>query len=194
MADFKEHFDESSRIASSLADHTRKITEIVQTVETSLKAGGKLIVFGNGGSAAQAQHVAAELVVRFKKDRIALPAIALTSDTSILTATANDYGFEYIFSRQIEALAKPNDVVLALTTSGNSPNVLRAIETAARLKLKTIALLGKDGGKLREKTDIELIVDSQNTARIQEAHLLILHMVAETVENDLSQSRGFFGE
>lgn len=187
MANLKEHINESSRVISSLGHCTEEISAILQAVENSLHTGGKLIVFGNGGSAAQAQHIAAELVVRFKKDRKTLPAVALTTDTSILTATANDYGFQYIFSRQLEALAGPNDLVLALSTSGNSPNVQRAIEKAKDLKMKTVALLGKDGGKVKGKADIELIVDSYATERIQEAHLLILHIIAETVESDFFQ-------
>jgi len=188
MTNVREHIDESSQVMSSLAHRTREISEIVEAVENSLNASGKLIVLGNGGSAAQAQHIAAELVVRFKSDRKTLPAIALTTDTSILTATANDYGFEYVFSRPLEALADSGDVVLALSTSGNSPNVLKAVEKARELGILTIALLGKGGGKLKGKADIELIVDSNATERIQEAHLLVLHIIAETVESSFARS------
>lgn len=187
MAAVREHIDESLKTISCLVNYTQRISEIAVAIVHSIRRDGKLIVFGNGGSAAQAQHIAAELVVRFKSDQISLPAIALTADTSILTATANDYGFEQIFSRQLEALARPNDVVLALSTSGNSPNILSAIEKAKELKLKAIALLGKGGGKLKGKTDIELIVDSYKTERIQEAHLLILHIMAELIESGFSK-------
>jgi D-sedoheptulose 7-phosphate isomerase len=182
MDDVKETIGRSSRTVSSLADESQRISEIVEAVVSALRKGGKLIVFGNGGSAAQAQHVVAELVVRFKTDRRPLPAVALTTDTSIITAGANDYGFSCVFARQLEALAAPDDIALALSTSGNSPNVLAAVEKAKKLGLKTLALLGKGGGKLKGETDIELIVDSQGTDRVQEAHLLILHILAETVE------------
>jgi len=183
MASIRECIDESSRIVSGLIREEEEISAIARAITESLKRGGKLIVFGNGGSAAQAQHLVAELVVRFKTDRAPFPALALTTDTSILTAAANDYGFPYTFSRQLEALAASDDIVLALSTSGNSPNVLRAVEKAKELKLKTIALLGKGGGKLKGEADIELIVDSQATDRIQEAHLLLLHIIAETIES-----------
>ncbi len=187
MANIREYIDQSSRILSSLVRHTGTISEIAEIIAKSIEGGHKLLIFGNGGSAAQAQHMAAELIVRFEKDRQALPAIALTTDTSILSAAANDYGFEHIFSRQLEALACQGDVVVALSTSGDSPNVVRAIEKAKELKLKTVALLGKDGGKLKGKTDIEIIVESHHSGRIQEAHLLILHIIAETVESDFSE-------
>jgi D-sedoheptulose 7-phosphate isomerase len=194
MANVREHIDESSRVISSLAHRTKEISEILKAIESSLNAGGKLIVLGNGGSAAQAQHVAAELVVRFRNDRRTLPAIALTTDTSILTAMANDYGFEYVFSRPLEALADSGDVVLALSTSGNSPNVLKAVEKARELGIVTVALLGRGGGQLKGKADIELIVDSDATERIQEAHLLILHIIADTVESGFIRSRGLLEE
>lgn len=185
MTKIREYIDESSKIIASLFHHTERISEIIENIEKCLKESGKLLVFGNGGSAAQAQHIAAEFVVRLGKNRRALPAIALTADTSIITATANDYSFEQIFSRQLDAFACPNDVALALSTSGNSANVIRAVEKGKELKLKTIALLGKGGGKLKGKADLELIVDSHSTGRIQEAHLLILHIIVEVVESDL---------
>ena len=194
MTKVGEYIDESSKIIASLSHHTESISEMVENIKKCLKQGGKLLIFGNGGSAAQAQHIAAEFVVRLGKNRRALPAIALTTDTSIITATANDYSFEQIFSRQLEAIACPNDVALALSTSGNSDDVVRAVEKAKKLKLKTIALLGKGGGKLRGKADLELIVDSQSTERIQEAHLLILHIIAQMIENDLPRSGGFLEE
>lgn len=187
MIDVKETIDKCSRTVSSLLDESERISEIAEAVVSALRNGGKLILFGNGGSAAQAQHVAAEFVVRFKTDRRSLPAVALTTDTSIITAAANDYGFSCIFARQLEALAASDDIVLALSTSGNSPNVLAAMAKAKELKLRTIALLGKGGGKLKGEADIELIVGSEATDRVQEAHLLVLHIVAETVESVLLQ-------
>ena len=148
-----------------------------------LHAGGKLIVFGNGGSASDAQHMVAELVGRYAVKRQALAAIALTTNASSLTAIANDFGFEEIFARQLEALAKPPDAVLAISTSGNSANVLRALETAKVLGLKKIGLTGNDGGKLRDLVDICVIVPSSSTPRIQEAHSLVIHILCGIVEN-----------
>ena len=148
-----------------------------------LRAGGKLIVFGNGGSASDAQHMVAELVGRYAVKRQALAAIALTTNASSLTAIANDFGFEEIFARQLEALAKPPDAVLAISTSGNSANVLRALETAKVLGLKKIGLTGNDGGKLRDLVDICVIVPSSSTPRIQEAHSLVIHILCGIVEN-----------
>jgi len=156
-----------------------QIAEAATAILVCLRAGGKLIVFGNGGSASDAQHMVAELVGR----RQALAAIALTANSSSLTAIANDFGFEQIFARQLEALAKPQDLVLAISTSGNSPNVLRALETAKTLGLKKIGLTGNDGGKLRDLVDISVIVPSSSTPRIQEAHSLVIHILCEIVEN-----------
>ncbi|MDQ1411378.1 MAG: D-sedoheptulose 7-phosphate isomerase, partial [Acidobacteriaceae bacterium] len=146
-----------------------QIAEAAAAVVACLRAGGKLIAFGNGGSASDAQHMVAELVGRYAVRRQALAAVALTANSSSLTAIANDFGFEEIFARHLEALAKPQDVVLAISTSGNSPNVLRALETAKALALKTIGLTGNDGGKLRELVNVCVIVPSSSTPRIQEA-------------------------
>ncbi|KPJ50561.1 hypothetical protein AMJ40_02580 [candidate division TA06 bacterium DG_26] len=183
MKTVRERIRESTKTLAALSVHAERISEITCAVGESLRRGGKLLVFGNGGSAVQAEHVAAELVVRLRRERQALPAVALTTSTAILSATANDYSFEDVFSRQLEALASFGDIVLALSTSGNSPNVLKGIETANALQLKTIALLGKGGGKLKGRADLELIVDSNSTERIQEAHLLILHIIAEMIES-----------
>jgi D-sedoheptulose 7-phosphate isomerase len=148
-----------------------------------LRTGGKLIAFGNGGSASDAQHMVAELVGRYAVKRQALAAIALTTNSSSLTAIANDFGFEEIFARQLEALGKPQDVVLAISTSGNSSNVLRGLGAAKTLGLKKIGLTGNNGGKLRDLADICVIVPSSSTPRIQEAHTLIIHILCGIVES-----------
>jgi len=160
-----------------------QIAEAANAILVCLRAGGKLIAFGNGGSASDAQHMVAELVGRYAVKRQALAAIALTTNSSSLTAIANDFGFEQIFARQLEALAKPQDLVLAISTSGNSANVLRALETAETLGLKKIGLTGNDGGKLRDLVDISVIVPSSSTPRIQEAHSLVIHILCGIVEN-----------
>jgi len=161
-----------------------RILEISQIIIEALKKGGKLIIFGNGGSASDAQHIAAELVGRFKKDRPALAAIALTTNTSIITALANDFGYDVIFSRQIEALADKRDVVFGISTSGKAKNVIIAIKQAKKMGLKTIALTGGDGGELAKIADISLIVPSSVTARIQEAHIVIGHIICELIEEE----------
>ena len=148
----------------------------------AFQGGNKLLFFGNGGSAADAQHFAAELVVRYRKDRKALPAIALTTDTSTLTAGANDLGYDRVFSRQIEALARPGDVAIGITTSGRSPNVLEAFRTAREMDVKTVAFTGGDGGDLAGFVDELLIVPSRVTARIQEMHLTFGHMLCGALE------------
>jgi D-sedoheptulose 7-phosphate isomerase len=166
---------------------TKQIDEAATAIVECLGAGGKLIAFGNGGSASDAQHMVAELVGRYAVKRQALAAIALTTNSSSLTAIANDFGFKEIFARQLEALAKPQDLVFAISTSGNSPNVLRALETAKVLGLKRIGLTGNDGGKLRDLVDTCLIVPSTSTPRIQEAHTLVVHILCGIVENAFVQ-------
>lgn len=141
-----------------------------------------IFFMGNGGSAADSQHLAAELVGRFIKERKGLSAMALTTDSSILTAVGNDYGFDEVFSRQVEALVKPNDIVIAITTSGNSPNIIKAIHKAKEYGALTIGLTGKDGGQLNEICDHCLVIPSNNTARIQEAHILIGHILCEIID------------
>jgi D-sedoheptulose 7-phosphate isomerase len=162
----------------------RQIVEAALLIRDCLAAGRKLLLFGNGGSAADAQHLAAEFVGRFVVERPGLAAIALTTDSSILTAVANDYGFERVFARQIEALAQPGDVVIGISTSGNSANVLEAMNQAANQKLKTMALSGKDGGLLASASDVSVTVPAANTARIQECHIAIGHIWCELVEFD----------
>ena len=159
-----------------------KIIEITDLITDCLKKNGKVILFGNGGSASDSQHIAAEFVGRFKKDRNALSAIALTTNTSILTSLANDYGYEVVFAKQIEALGRKNDVVIGISTSGKAKNVVLGIKQAKKMGLKAIALTGADGGELAKLTDISLLVPSSVTARIQEAHITIGHIVCELVE------------
>ena len=152
-----------------------------------LTKGNKLLVCGNGGSASDAAHFATELVVRFAKDRPAYPAICLTGDGGLLTAAGNDYGFDEIFARQVAAFGVPGDLLICLTTSGKSKNVLRALEEARSRKLKTIAFLGRDGGSTIGIADVDLLVASDSTARIQEAHQLLLHVICEAMELRLAQ-------
>ena len=166
---------------------TARIAEAAQLLVTALGEGKKVLVMGNGGSAADAQHFAAEIVGRFKLERRALPAVALSTDTSIITALGNDYGFDLIFRRQVEALATAGDVVIGISTSGTSKNVYRALVRAAELGCRTIGLLGGDGGSIRELVDIDLVVPSQDTPRIQEGHITIIHILCDLVEKKLFQ-------
>jgi D-sedoheptulose 7-phosphate isomerase len=161
------------------------IAAAVELIATALANGKKLLVMGNGGSAADSQHMVAEIVGRFKLERPALPAIALSTDTSILTAIGNDYGFDHIFSRQVEAHAASGDVVCGISTSGNSPNVLAALKKAADLGCETMALLGRDGGAIKDIAGLALIVPSSDTPRIQEGHITIIHIICDLVEQRL---------
>jgi len=161
------------------------IYEIAHLMIDCLKKDGKVIVFGNGGSASDSQHIAAELVGRFKKDRSALAGIALTTNTSVLTSLANDYGFDVVFARQIEALGKKNDVVLGISTSGKAKNVALGIKQAKKMGIKTVALSGGDGGDIVKLADVSLLVPSKVTARIQEAHITIAHIICEMIEQEL---------
>ena len=150
----------------------------------ALSRGGKLLLFGNGGGAADAQHVAAEFVGRFQRERAALAAIALTTDTSVLTSIGNDYRYDRVFARQIEALGRAGDVAFGISTSGTSPNVVAALEAATALRMVTIALTGKDGGSVGKAAGIHINVRSDVTARVQEVHRTLLHVICEIVEND----------
>jgi D-sedoheptulose 7-phosphate isomerase len=161
-----------------------QISAVGQCMRDCLKNGGKILIMGNGGSAADSQHIAAEIVGRYKRDRPGLPAIALTTDTSILTSVGNDFGFDFIFSRQVEALCNPKDIVIGISTSGNSANVVKAIETAKQIGATTIALGGGTGGKLAAMCDFSLIVPSSDTPRIQEAHIFIGHSLCGWLEAD----------
>ena len=183
-------------IARQLQEHQQLLkqveTELIPAVARlaerlidTFKIGNKLLLMGNGGSAADAQHFAGEIVSRFRMERPGLPAIALSTDTSTITAIGNDYGFERIFSRQVEALATPGDAVLGISTSGNSPNVLKALELARHAGCTTIGLLGKDGGSIKEVCDIPLIVPSYDTPRVQEVHITLIHILCDLIEQGL---------
>jgi D-sedoheptulose 7-phosphate isomerase len=178
--------DLKHRVAETLSG---EILEAAQTIRDRLASGGKLLLMGNGGSAADSQHLAAELVGRFKKERAAIPAIALTVDSSSLTALGNDYGFETIFSRQIEALATAKDAVIGISTSGNSQNVIRALNLARNMGAATIGLVGHGGGNMKDCVDICIVVPSDDTARIQEVHITIGHIICEIIEQDLTHEK-----
>ena len=167
--------------------YSDQILEISNIIVNSIKNGGKVLIAGNGGSAADAQHFAAELVGRFVLEREGYPAIALTTDSSILTAIGNDYGFDCVFSRQVQALGKENDVFIGISTSGNSKNVILAIEEAKKHNMKVVGLIGKDGGKIKELCDISIIFNYSQTARIQEHHLMSYHIICELVEKELKE-------
>jgi len=160
-------------------------TRVLEVCEQSIRGGGKLLIFGNGGSAADAQHIAAELVVRYKTDRPAIAAIALTTDTSALTACSNDLGFEAVFGRQVEALGRPGDVAMGISTSGRSPNVLAGLTSARKLGLRTVGLCGVDGGGMAPLCDALLVVPSKTTARIQEMHITLGHALCSALEHRL---------
>lgn len=161
------------------------VTRAADVIGEAFARGGRLFVFGNGGSAADAQHMAAELVGRFAKERRALPAIALTTDASVLTSVANDYSFERVFVRQLEALGKPGDVALGISTSGNSANVLKAIEAATAGRLRTIALTGGNGGAVGAAAETHINVPDPSTARVQEVHRTLIHAICELVEDSI---------
>ncbi len=186
-----------SVIRESMAQHRRVIEQVEAQAETvasigavltdAIATGNTIFWCGNGGSAADSQHLAAELVGRFKRERRALPSIALTTDTSILTALANDYSYEEVFSRQVEAMLREGDVLVGISTSGNSPNVLRAVRSAKKQGGTTIGFLGRDGGKLKGECDRVFVVPSDETARIQEMHIMVGHILCDVVERSLQQ-------
>lgn len=176
------HRDVIARIERELSP---LIVQMVTELEETFARGGKLLVMGNGGSAADAQHFVAEIVGRFKMERRGLPAIALSTDTSILTAIGNDYGFERVFSRQVEALAVPGDLVVGISTSGNSANVKRALELACERGCRTIGLLGTDGGTIKNICHLALVVPSNDTPRVQEGHITIIHIVCDLLEKKM---------
>ncbi len=182
--EFQESIELKDRVKRELSE---RIIEVAHALAECIRNGGKILLCGNGGSAADAQHLAGELVVRLSSDytRTALPAITLSSNDYVLTACANDFGFEQVFSRQIEALGKPEDLLLCISTSGNSPNLTKAAEKAKEKKMKTVGLLGKDGGKLKSLSDLSIVVPSENTPRIQEVHICICHILCELIEKEL---------
>ena len=181
----QRYFEEHLATVETLREQIDVIEQATQLGIEALGRGRKILLCGNGGSAADAQHIAAELVGRFVDDRRALPAVALTTDTSALTAIANDYGYEAVFERQVEALATAGDVLIGISTSGNSGNVLRACQKAAELGCQTIALAGKTGGQLKDVADLCLVVPSSTTAHIQECHILVGHLLCEGIESGL---------
>lgn len=181
----KSTLNESAEIKKRVAEEcSLEIIRAVEIISNCLKNGKKIMLCGNGGSAADCQHIAGELVVRLtsKRNRNALPAIALTTDTSIITACSNDYGFDYIFSRQVEALGNEGDVLIGISTSGNSQNVINAIDKAKQKNIKTVALLGANGGKAKGMSDVDIIIPSDHVCRIQEAHNAIGHIICDLVE------------
>ncbi|MCT7909793.1 D-sedoheptulose 7-phosphate isomerase [Arcobacter lacus] len=186
-----------SAIIKEFLAHQETIAKVIETMQgpleeaskiavETLKNGNKILLCGNGGSAADAQHFAAELTGRYKTERRGLPGIALTTDTSALTAIGNDYGYDRVFDRQVEALASKGDLLIGISTSGNSTNVINALKVAKELDCKTIGLTGRDGGKMNELCDINLVVPSNDTPRIQEMHILFEHTICQIIDNELS--------
>ena len=192
MSDFdlNTYWQEQTREHAEVAEKTiealkETFKDVLEACAQSIKNGNKIMFFGNGGSAADAQHLATELSVRYINDRAPIAGIALTTDTSTLTAAGNDYGFDHIFSRQIEAIGNKGDIAIAISTSGNSPNVINAINTAREKGITVIGLAGKTGGKMKDICDHLLVVPSNSTARIQEMHILIGHMLCGALEQKL---------
>ena len=186
LARISRQFEDSAQTKlAAMESLAAPIAQAVELMTTSLLAGGKIMACGNGGSAADAQHFAAELLNRFEKERPPLAAVALTTDSSTLTSIANDYAFEQVFAKQVRALAQPHDVLLAISTSGNSPNVAEAIRAAHERETRVVALTGKGGGAigaLLADTDVHICVPSDRTARIQEVHLLVLHCLCDGID------------
>src|SRR5215467_1165379 len=189
MEDVTQELRESAALKAHVAETQGPIIQaMLECMWESLRQGGKILLCGNGGSAADAQHLATECMVRLEAERAPLPAIALTTDTSLLTAAGNDHGFETIFARQVVGLGRPGDVLLVISTSGNSPNVVRAVEEARCRGLHTLGLLGKDGGRLKAMVHIALVVPSSNTQRIQEVHITVGHILCGVLERRVLRS------
>lgn len=184
---YQQNLKQHLELFQQMADYLPQAETLANECFKALQNGGKIVFFGNGGSAADSQHLAAEFVVRFKKERRALASIALTTDTSILTANANDYSFDSVFSRQVEALVKPEDVVIGLTTSGTSANINLALEAANTLGAYTVALTGRDGGQVKDIAALPIIIKNDITARIQEAHMFIGHWLCEAIDELITQ-------
>lgn len=183
IAIWNEHIE----VAKSLPRLAPAVSKAAELISSALAAGGRLLIAGNGGSAADAQHIAAELTGRFRRERRPLPAIALHANTSALTAVGNDYGFDHVFARELAAHARPGDVLLAISTGGNSPNILRALETARKLHLIIIGLTGESGGEMRTACDLCLCVPCQSTPRIQEVHIMIGHTICELLDERFAE-------
>ena len=187
----RAQLEESCRVKQAFSEELLgRIAQLAERAAAALKAGGKIVLFGNGGSAADAQHIAAEFVVRLRAERPGLAALALTTNTSVLTAASNDYGFERVFARQIESLVAPADVLVALSTSGTSANIVRGLEAGRRSGAFLVALTGETGGALAEKVDLLLNIPSRDSQRIQEAHITIGHIVCSLVEQILLPKGG----
>jgi phosphoheptose isomerase len=187
LPQLRDAIEAATQTLRALSSLEPQMAQAADAIDQCLRAGNKLLICGNGGSAADASHFATELVVRFAKDRRALPAICLTSDSGILTAAGNDYGFDEVFARQVAAFGVTGDVLICLTTSGKSRNLIRALEEAKARKLRTIAFLGRDGGSSTGIADIDLLVRNDSTARVQEAHQLLLHALCEIIEARLEK-------
>ena len=185
--EIQQIFLESSSVIESSQFLSEDIENTVNIISSSFRKGKKLVIFGNGGSAADAQHIAAELIGRFQMKRDSLPAIALTTDSSILTSIGNDFSFNDIFSRQVEGLVNSGDVVLGISTSGNSINIINGLKSAKSKNAKTISILGNNGGKIKNFSDVSIIVNSSSTPRIQEVHRVIYHIICEHIEKKLSK-------
>ncbi|WP_072681752.1 D-sedoheptulose 7-phosphate isomerase [Arcobacter sp. LA11] len=182
-SEFLSHLETIQKVIETMNEPLKEASQI--TVE-ALKNGKKVILFGNGGSAADAQHIAAELTGRYKTERRGLPGLALTTDTSALTAIGNDYGYDRVFDRQVESLAQEGDVLIGISTSGNSKNVINAFKVGQEIGCKIIGLTGRDGGAMNDYCDVNLIVPSDNTPRIQEMHILFGHTICQIIDNELS--------
>lgn len=180
----KKSFDEHQETIESLKNNSPEILEAAKALSALVKADGHLFICGNGGSAADSQHISGEWRGHFEKERRPLRATALSVDTSTITAIGNDYGFEYVFSRQLEALSRPGDMLIAISTSGNSKNVIKAAESAKKLGVKVIGLTGESGGRLAELSDLTIKIPSSRTPRIQEGHELVFHILCELVDSD----------
>lgn len=185
--EIRKLFDDSSKIILKSKSLSSKIESSIEIILDTLKMNKKIIIIGNGGSAADAQHMAAEFIGRYLLERKSIPAISLTTDSSILTSIGNDYGFEKIFSRQCEALVEKNDTVIVISTSGNSKNILEALKICKKKGAKTIGLTGKSGGMVKEKIDLLIPVPSTSTPRIQEGHRIIIHTICEIVEKKINE-------
>ena len=185
-------FKESNRVKDNfLNENLGKLANVIEVITSALKAGNKILLFGNGGSAADAQHLAAEFVNRFIIERPPLPAIALTTDTSVITSIGNDYDFSEIFSKQVRAIGQPGDIAWGISTSGNSANVLKGLEMAKKMGLVTVAFTGKDGGDIAKIVDFSINVSSNSTARFQETHITAGHAICELVDLKLFQKPDF---
>ncbi|MDD5638411.1 MAG: D-sedoheptulose 7-phosphate isomerase [Candidatus Pacebacteria bacterium] len=183
----KNYIQESIEVKNKILNSEEILNQlnlIIAEINNCFQRGNKVLIAGNGGSAADAQHFVGEIVGRYKKERKGYPAIALSTDSSVLTAWANDYGFETVFSRQVEALGKQGDIFFGISTSGNSKNIIEAVKKSKELGLTTICLAGKDGGKLKDLADFFIVVPSDNTPRIQESHIMLIHIICEEVEKN----------